>query len=662
MRLPARLTGWLPAGNTVWDRVATLVTTRPGPTLLVSLVIVSLPILALSGLRTTHDVLSSLPQDAESVSALRRLDEHLPAGETSPLVLVIDADESVHEPDSFRALGDLSKNLRRLPGVATVRSAAMPTNGERPDVDPGLEAQAGDLAGQVGQAAGGAAEIAAGVEQLEAGLRTIDERLPELRDGLVQGRDGAARLYDGVVQARNGVRQLRAGLARLDDGLGRAAGGAAKLRDEVATPAEQRLDEAIDGLAAMSVGRTDPMYEDVYAAVGEAYARVTGRYPTGHPRAGQRADPAYQGLAASLGELADGLGQARSGVDRLDGGLRELEDGLGDAAEGLRRLRDGLTHGDDGVRRLQEGNAQMLDGVSGRLRPGTRRLADGLAQGAQALEESGVGDLLLGGDGPFVLSPGMLDVVPDLKERLEFFTAAGGRRTRIFIGLATDPFSDDAIQTARLAREVARTSLLDSPLADAEVVATGSAAFVSEIDDAAREDFPVIVAAVSIGVFGVLVGLLRSLVAPTYMILSVLLSYASVMGLTSLVFQRFLGEPGVQWWVPPILFVLLVGLGVDYSIFLMGRVREEAQRRITRDAVAEGIRTTGKVITSAGIILAGTFGALIAAPMRSMTQLGFAALVGILMDTFLVRALLVPSLAVLLGRWNWWPSARASAD
>ena len=662
MRLPSRLTGWLPPGATMWDRVAALVTTRPGPTLLVSLVIVALPILALPGLRTTHDVLSSLPQDAEAVSALRRLDAHLPAGETSPLILVIDDDQSVYDPASFRALGDLSKNLRRLPGVATVRSAAMPTNGERPELNPELDAQAGDLAGQVDQAAAGAAQIAAGVEQLETGLRTVDERLPELRTGLAEGRDGAALLHGGVVQALNGVRQLRAGLARLDDGLGQAQGGAVKLRDQVATPTEQRLEEAIDALASMTVGRTDPMYEDVYNAVGEAYARVTGRYPAGHPQAGQRPDPAYRGLAASLGDLADGLGQARSGIDRLDSGLGQLEDGLGEAADGLRRLRDGLIRAEEGVGELQDGIDRMLTGVSEQLRPGTRRLADGLAEGSRALEESGVGDLLLGGDGPFVLTPGMLDVVPDLRERLSFFTTQDGTRTRIFVGLATDPFSDGAIRTARVAREVAQRSLLDSPLADAEVVATGSAAFVSEIDDAARQDFPVIVAAVSIGVFVVLVGLLRSLVAPLYMMLSVLLSYASVMGLTALVFQGLLGEPGVQWWVPPILFVLLVGLGVDYSIFLMGRVREEAQHRITRDAVAEGIRTTGRVITSAGIILAGTFGALIAAPMRSMTQLGFAALVGILMDTFLVRALLVPSLAVLLGRWNWWPSARASAD
>lgn len=661
MNLRRRIAGWLPPGVGLWDRVAALVTQRPGPTLAITLFVVSLPILALPSLRTTHDVLSSLPQDAESVRALRELNEHLPSGETSPLILVIDGDTSIYEADSFRALADLSKNLKRLPGVASVRSAAMPTNGSVPSMEGGVDAQAADLGGQVRQAAAGSAEIAAGVARLDDGLREIDRRLPELRDGLVDARDGAAALYDGIVQARNGVRQLRAGVTRLRDGLATAQSGTARLRDEVAKPTADSLDRAIRALAGFTVGRGDPRYLEAYEAVGDAYGRVTGRYPTGHPQAGQRVDPDYDGLAEALDQLATGLAQAHTGTGQLDSGLAALESGLGEAITGLRQLRDGLAQGVEGTQELQAGIAQMVAGVSQQLRPGTRQLADGLALGAQALTESGLDGLTAGG-GPFVLTPGMLDVLPDLRERLAFFTTADETRTRIFIGLATDPFSDEAITTARTAQAVAETSVLDSPLADARIVATGSAAFVSDIDKAAVQDFPVIVAAVCIGVFFVLLLLMRSLIAPLYMILTVLLSYASVMGITTIVFQGLLGEPGIQWWVPSILFVLLVGLGVDYSIFLMGRVREEAQRRVTRDAVGEGVRTTGRVITSAGIILAGTFGALIAAPMRSMTQLGFAALVGILMDTFIVRALLVPSLAVLLGRWNWWPSARASAD
>jgi RND superfamily putative drug exporter len=128
-----------------------------------------------------------------------------------------------------------------------------------------------------------------------------------------------------------------------------------------------------------------------------------------------------------------------------------------------------------------------------------------------------------------------------------------------------------------------------------------------------------------------------------------------------LVFQGIFGQAGVPWWLPPFLFVLLVALGADYNIFLMSRIREEARTATTADATARGLALTGHVITSAGIILAGTFAALLFAPMKGLQQMGFATTVGILLDTFVVRSLLVPSIATLLGRHNWWPSSRAYA-
>ena len=130
------------------------------------------------------------------------------------------------------------------------------------------------------------------------------------------------------------------------------------------------------------------------------------------------------------------------------------------------------------------------------------------------------------------------------------------------------------------------------------------------------------------------------------------------MGIATIVFQGVLGHEALVWWLPPFLFVMLVALGADYNIFLTSRIREEA-RSDTRNAVGQGLALTGHVITSAGLILAGTFAALMFAPLRGLLQIGFATTVGILLDTFVVRSLLVPSIAVLLGRRNWWPSKRA---
>ena len=140
---------------------------------------------------------------------------------------------------------------------------------------------------------------------------------------------------------------------------------------------------------------------------------------------------------------------------------------------------------------------------------------------------------------------------------------------------------------------------------------------------------------------------------------SVLLSLATALGLSVFVFQGLLHESGLAWWLPPFLFVLLVALGADYNIFFMARVREAVRGRPTDKAVVEGLRGTGRVITSAGLILAGTFAAMMAAPLQSLTQMGFATAIGICLDTFVVRTFVVPAVTVLLGGWTWWPSARA---
>jgi uncharacterized membrane protein YdfJ with MMPL/SSD domain len=108
--------------------------------------------------------------------------------------------------------------------------------------------------------------------------------------------------------------------------------------------------------------------------------------------------------------------------------------------------------------------------------------------------------------------------------------------------------------------------------------------------------------------------------------------------------------------------VFLVALGVDYNIYLMARIREETAHQSLHDGVRVALSRTGGVITSAGIILAGTFGALMILPLRDLFQVGFAVALGVLLDTFVVRSVMVPAIVTLLGRWNWWPSARSRAE
>ena len=192
----------------------------------------------------------------------------------------------------------------------------------------------------------------------------------------------------------------------------------------------------------------------------------------------------------------------------------------------------------------------------------------------------------------------------------------------------------------------------------------GEAAALYDVSSTSGHDMTQIipVAIVAIGLLLALV--LRSSVAPVYLIVSVGLSYLAALGLSTLLFIDIAGSGGITFILPFLMFIFLLALGEDYNILVMTRIREEARQRPLRQAVVRAVGRTGPTVTSAGMVLAGTFGVLAfeagSGPSSSQIRdVGFGLAIGVLMDTFLVRTLLVPSTVALLGKWNWWPSRLA---
>ena len=186
---------------------------------------------------------------------------------------------------------------------------------------------------------------------------------------------------------------------------------------------------------------------------------------------------------------------------------------------------------------------------------------------------------------------------------------------------------------------------------------TGEAAGAADVSAVSGRDVVHVVPVVLLLLTLLLALGLRSLVAPLYLVASVALSYLASLGLAILIFQLLGGAPGTNFALPFFLFVFVMALGEDYNILVMGRIREEALDHPPREAVRHAILATGGTITAAGLVLAGTFGVLAVVTSGQIRQIGVGLALGILLDTFVVRTLLVPSTAVLLGRVNWWPSA-----
>ncbi|MEV4351304.1 MMPL family transporter [Actinoplanes sp. NPDC049596] len=188
----------------------------------------------------------------------------------------------------------------------------------------------------------------------------------------------------------------------------------------------------------------------------------------------------------------------------------------------------------------------------------------------------------------------------------------------------------------------------------------GSVAANLDDRDAARRDFTVIVPVVLILVLLVLIGLLRALVAPVLLLLTVIASFGAALGAGSWLFRHVLDYGALHTGVPLLSFLFLVALGVDYNIFLVTRAREETPARGTRDGMVHALAVTGGVITSAGILLAAVFAVLGVLPVITLTQIGIIVGIGVLLDTLLVRTVLVPALAALCGDRFWWPGNPAA--
>jgi len=268
---------------------------------------------------------------------------------------------------------------------------------------------------------------------------------------------------------------------------------------------------------------------------------------------------------------------------------------------------------------------------------------------------------------PAQVAPGKLAAYRSYRASGSYVSADGltiSFATSLAAGNATTTAAAQAVPAVRAAAaRAARTA------GAAAAGVTGQAAFTYDVAQLSNGDLWTVIP-IAVAVIAVLLALvMRSLIAPLYLIASVVLSYFAALGLTVLVFVEAAGQPGLTFILPFLLFVFLLALGEDYNILVMTRIREEARQLPLREAVGRALSVTGTTVTSAGLVLAGTFGVLAivgsgsagAQNVRTIVNVGVGLALGVLMDTFLVRTLLVPSAVVLIGRWNWWPSALSRA-
>lgn len=261
--------------------------------------------------------------------------------------------------------------------------------------------------------------------------------------------------------------------------------------------------------------------------------------------------------------------------------------------------------------------------------------------------------------------PGVQSLSPKIETTLPAGVLASDKQAlKLQLVLADDPYDPAAMTTLQTLRQRANAMLQDAGFDPSQVSMHFAGQTPIQVDtrDVNQRDTTLVVVLVTLLITILLFFQSRSLIAPLYMIATILLTYGTSLGISWMVFHNLLGYEAISYRIPLYTFVFLVALGIDYNIMLLSRVREEAQHLELKQAVQRAVSLTGKTISSAGLILVATFAVLMTQPLQELFMFGFVVAFGVLIDTFVVRGLLMPSLMVLLGRWNWWPKKKATVE
>lgn len=301
--------------------------------------------------------------------------------------------------------------------------------------------------------------------------------------------------------------------------------------------------------------------------------------------------------------------------------------------------------------RAADGSKEVAAGVDQVVRQ-IETMRTGLDQAAAfllAMQDDAASSSMAG----FNIPPEVLGTA-DFRAATKTFLSPNGHWARYLVFTRLDPFSPAAMDQVNDILDTARAAQPNTTLQDATITIGGYPAALRDTRDYYREDIRFIVAATVVVVLITLMLLLRAVVAPLYLVGSVVISYFGALGIGVLVFQYGLHQP-LHWTVPPLAFVVLVAVGADYNLLFASRLRDESPRS-TRYGVIRTLSSTGGVITAAGLIFAASMWGLLFSSIGTVVQGGFVIGAGILLDTFVVRTVLVPAIATLMGRTNWWPS------
>ncbi|GGN90743.1 MMPL family transporter [Saccharibacillus kuerlensis] len=687
--------------NKLWGWAGNFSLKRPWAAMLIVLA-VTLPFLLTSSGKLSFNSLEEIPPNYKSVQGFNIISDSFGAGQAMPAKIVIKNDETMDNAEYVSLAERISREVSKVAGVDTVRSASRPTGEEIQDfsvadqagtlkeglgeagegltqIQDGLaeaSQQLSDNAPQIQEAASGADQLVSGTEELKTGIGQLGEGLSQIEEGIRSGAVGAGELQAGLQQMKASAQQLAdahaqllAGYQQVGTGLGALNGGMSQLGDQLTALSgalssvqgrfgslESKFPALLQDEDYLTIRGTVTQTGQGAAALADAFGQVQGQVSQVAAGIGQ----ANQGYAQAL----DGQNQLTGGFDQLIAGIDQLQSGLNQAADGQGQIVGEVPSITEGLDQLQDGQQQLGQGFSD-LSDQLMQLTDGLDQSVDGLKQVGDGlgsaedylgqlqnnsDAELGGW--FIPQEALEN--EDFQQVFDNYMSNDRKIMTLDVVLSDNPYSTEALANIDDIRAAVDRATQDTALEQADVAISGVTSTFADLQTVSNSDYSRTVYLMMGGILIILILLLRSIVMPLYLMLSLFVTYYAAMGVTEAIFVDLLGYSGITWTTPFFGFVMLIALGVDYSIFLMDRFNEHRDMD-PKDAIVHAMRNMGTVILSAVLILSGTFASMIPSGVLSMMQIATVVLSGLAIYALFMLPFFVPVMVKTFGKANWWP-------
>jgi RND superfamily putative drug exporter len=576
-----------------WRRIGTATVRWPKPILAVATAITILGVLAVIGYRTSYNDRHYIPADVPANIGYTAAEKHFSAARLNPDILMVESDHDMRNSTDMIVLDRIAKSLFRVRGIAMVQSITRPLGS--PIAHSSIPYQVSMQSVPITQNLQFLKQRVADIDSMSVNLGTMIDAMTRIQNLMVKFSDAMHRTTDSAHRTVDDANTLKASVDTMRDHL-------ADFDDEV-RPVRNYF-------------YWEPNCFNIPACWGV-----------------RSAFDAIDGVAT----LSDNMGVLLKDMDVMTNGMGDIDALVPQMVNQLPPIISTATSMQQTLQTIHSSFAGLIDQM--------QQMTDTATAMGEAFDASKSDDY-------FYLPPEVF-ANPDFQKGLALFLSPDGKAARLIITHDVDPATEQGISTVDDELVAAHEAVKGTSLADAEITLTGTAATYRDIQSGAKYDTMIAAFAALTLIFLVMIVITRALVASLVIVGTVVLSLGAAFGLSVLVWERVIGIE-LNWIVLAFAVIILMAVGSDYNLLLVSRFKEEIGAGI-KTGIIRSMGSTGSVVTAAGLVFAFTMGAMASGDLLNVGQGGTTIGIGLLLDTLIVRSLMTPSIAALLGPWFWWP-------